>query len=193
LESARGSIVGASECLYAQRRSICKRFEPGLAPDFLSVLRTVELGLRAVVAPGAVGTMRPVRNAADEFRRKVRTVLRGITTLHRYRRLLNPWRHRSFAMRLWSHKVARWLAPLFLVITLVSSALLAPSSAFFAGVLIIHLVAMALAGLSGLGRLGQSLLVRVAAYVVVSNAAIGLAWLEFARGRRQELWSPSKR
>src|SRR5262245_30619173 len=37
-ESDVHSIVGASGCFYAQRRSLCTRFTDGMAPDFLSVL-----------------------------------------------------------------------------------------------------------------------------------------------------------
>ncbi|MDH4188018.1 MAG: glycosyltransferase family 2 protein, partial [Nitrospira sp.] len=46
LESKVHSIVGASGSFYAQRRALCVPFTEGLAPDFLSVLRTVEQGFR---------------------------------------------------------------------------------------------------------------------------------------------------
>ena len=62
LESEVGSIVGASGSFYAQRRSICRPFVEGLAPDFLSVLRTVEQGYRAVSDPFAVGAMTSVKD-----------------------------------------------------------------------------------------------------------------------------------
>ncbi len=41
LETQVHSIVGASGSFYAQRRAICRPFTEGMAPDFLSVLRTV--------------------------------------------------------------------------------------------------------------------------------------------------------
>ncbi len=50
-ESQVGSIVGASGSFYAQRRLVCSEFIEGLAPDFLSVLNTVEQGYRAVTEP----------------------------------------------------------------------------------------------------------------------------------------------
>ena len=68
---------------------------PNLAPDFWSVLRVVEQGYRAISEPTAVGSMTHVSSMTDEFTRKVRTLLRGITTLWRYAHLMNP-----FALRL---------------------------------------------------------------------------------------------
>src|SRR6185436_11813779 len=51
LESDVHSIVGASGSFYAQRRQLCHPFTEGMAPDFLSVLRTVEQGYRALTEP----------------------------------------------------------------------------------------------------------------------------------------------
>ncbi|MDP3597103.1 MAG: glycosyltransferase family 2 protein, partial [Nitrospirota bacterium] len=73
LESKVHSIVGASGSFYAQRRELCGPFLEGLAPDFLSVLRTVEQGFRAVSEPEAVGAMTSVKDSKQEFERKVRT------------------------------------------------------------------------------------------------------------------------
>ena len=65
LESRVHSIVGASGSFYAQRRSICQPFTEGMAPDFLSVLRTVEQGYRAVSEFSAVGAMTSVKGRSS--------------------------------------------------------------------------------------------------------------------------------
>src|SRR5262245_35470470 len=131
LESQLHSIVGASGSFYAMRRELCAPFIPGLAPDFLSVLCTVERGYRAVAEPGATGTMTELGDPQAEFNRKVRTILRGITTLAQYAHLLNPFRYGWFAFELFSHKLVRWLVPLFLALLLLSSAVLARVSYFY--------------------------------------------------------------
>ena len=69
--------------------------------------------------------MTSVKDPRQEFDRKVRTVLRGMTTLFEHPGLLNPLRAGVFAFELWSHKVLRWLAPVFLLGTLVSALALA--------------------------------------------------------------------
>ena len=194
LESDVHSIVGASGSFYAQRRALCSPFTEGMAPDFLSVLRTVQQGYRAVSEPAAVGEMSSVKDPRQEFERKVRTLLRGMTTLSAYESLLNPFRHSLFALALWSHKVLRWTVPFFLV-----AALLAPLArldrpffvlAFCAQV---AFYATAVIALAEWGNLHRTLPGRIALYFSSVNAAILAAWYRYSLGVRQELWTPSHR
>lgn len=194
LESRVHSIVGASGSFYAQRRSICQPFTEGMAPDFLSVLRTVEQGFRAVSEPAAVGSMTSVKNPRHEFERKVRTLIRGITTLIAYAHLLNPFRYGLFAGILFSHKVMRWTAPVFLIL-----ALLVPlgllSSPFYVAAFVAQVAfyACAWAALRGRAGLDRSIVGKAALYFSTVNAAALVAWIQYGRGVRQELWTPSQR
>lgn len=194
-ESVVSSIVGASGCFYAQRRALCDPFVPTLAPDFLSVLRTVEAGYRAISEPSATGTMSAVDRAGDEFSRKVRTLLRGMTTLARFPNLLNPLRNPVYAFELWSHKVLRWFVPIPLIAMLLASAVLAADSWLYRAMLGAQFCfyGAALIGLNGHGALARSLPAKAAVFFVVSNAAAAVAWFKFALGERQELWTPSRR
>jgi cellulose synthase/poly-beta-1,6-N-acetylglucosamine synthase-like glycosyltransferase len=194
LESDVHSIVGASGSFYAQRRQLCHPFTEGMAPDFLSVLRTVEQGYRALTEPKAVGVMTSVKNPKQEFDRKVRTLLRGMTALFAYPALLNPFRYPAFAFALWSHKVLRWTVPFFLV-----AALLAPLPLLdrpfylvvFVGQLSFYIGA--LAALAERGGIHRSLPGRIALHFSSVNAAILTAWYRYWTGVRQELWTPSQR
>jgi cellulose synthase/poly-beta-1,6-N-acetylglucosamine synthase-like glycosyltransferase len=193
-ESSVGSIVGASGSIYAQRRELCPDFAEGMAPDFLSVLRTVEAGYRAVSEPGARGDMSALDDHAGEFRRKVRTLIRGMTVLGAHPQLLNPFRTGRFAFVLLSHKAMRWAVPLFLGMMLVGNLALLDNR-FYAAVAVPHalfylLGMLSLAGVPGIGRW---LPARIAGYFVVVNSAVAVAWWQFLRGRRQEIWSPSRR
>ena len=196
LESAIHSIVGASGSFYAQRRALCSPFTEGMAPDFLSVLRTVAQGARAVSQPTAAGAMTSVKDPRHEFDRKVRTLIRGMTALFAYPSLLNPFRFGFFAFALWSHKILRWTVPFFLVGMLASSFALALAGSpyfalVFASQLLFYLVA--LAALGELGQFHRSLAGKVALYFSSVNLAILAAWLRYGRGVRQELWTPSNR
>ena len=194
LESRLHSIVGASGCFYAQRRAICDPFTEGMAPDFLSVLRAVEHGYRARTEPDAVGVMSSVKDPRDEFDRKVRTLIRGMTTLFAHPRLLNPFRFGMFAFALWSHKVLRWTVPFFLLTAFLSSLLMldrtwyamvfAAQVAFYAG---------ALLALAQWGGWHRSLAGKITLYFSTANAAILAAWYRYGRGVRQEVWTPSQR
>jgi cellulose synthase/poly-beta-1,6-N-acetylglucosamine synthase-like glycosyltransferase len=194
LESQVHSIVGASGSFYAQRRHLCAPFKPGLAPDFYSALYTVERGYRAISQEDAVGSMTALDDPRDEFTRKVRTILRGITTLARHLSLLNPFRYGFFAVEVLSHKLARWLVPFFLLAILASSALLAVGSPFY---LVLFVAQVAFYGLAALGlvlpAVARSLPARIAVYFTAVNVATLTAWLKFASGTRQEIWAPSQR
>jgi Glycosyl transferase family 2 len=194
LESSVHSIVGASGSFYAQRRSLCAPFVDGMAPDFLSVLRTVEQGFRAVSEPSAVGTMTSVKDPGQEFERKVRTVLRGMTTLFGHAALLNPFRSGLFAFELWSHKLLRWMAPVFLLGMLVSALLLAGNLWYRAAFVVQGLFYLAaLASLRQWAGAHRSLPGKIALYFSSVNAAILAGWWLYGRGVRQELWTPSQR
>lgn len=194
-ETSLASIVGASGSFYAQRRHLCKPFDAGLAPDFVSVLRTVESGFRAVSESTAVGTMLASTDPRDEFRRKVRTILRGITTLALHARLLNPWKFGWFAFALLSHKVARWLVPFLLLLLIASSGVLVNNGWFYriAFILQVAFYALALSSIYGGSQIGGTLPAKISVYFTTANAATLTAWCKFAVGVRQELWSPTKR
>jgi cellulose synthase/poly-beta-1,6-N-acetylglucosamine synthase-like glycosyltransferase len=194
LESRVHSIVGASGSFYAQRRSICQPFTEGMAPDFLSVLRTVEQGYRAVSEFSAVGAMTSVKDPRQEFERKVRTLIRGMTTLFAHAHLLNPLRYGWFAFALASHKVMRWMAPFFLGLALVTALALVDSPWYLAAFLVQVLFYLgAVAALWKWGGIDRSFPGKVALYFSTVNAAIVAAWFKYCRGVRQELWTPSQR
>lgn len=195
LESELGSIVGASGSFYAQRKPLCDQFIPNAAPDFLSVLLTVSRGYRALTCPSARGRMSALTSVGEEFRRKVRTILRGVTTLMNHARLMNPVRHGLFAFELLSHKLMRWLVPFFLIGMLVSSAVLAPSSPFYAGLWVGQALFYGLAALAVFGppAAGRSIVARIAVYFTTVNLATLMAWVKFFTGVRQEIWAPTRR
>jgi hypothetical protein len=124
----------------------------------------------------------------------VRTLIRGLTTLFAYGHLLNPFRYGMFAFVLGSHKVMRWLAPVFLLV-----ALLTPLALLDRPFYLVALVAQvgfylcAWAALQQWGGLHRSLAGKIALYFSTVNMAALVAWVQYARGVRQELWTPSQR
>lgn len=193
-ESAIGSIVGASGSFYAQRVEICRDFEEGLAPDFLSVLNTVAAGYRAITEPAARGHMKAVKSSGQEFQRKVRTLLRGMTALFDRSGMLNPLRYGLFSFFLISHKLMRWLVPLFLLLTLLSSVFLL-DHVFYLLMFIAQLLFYGLAALASpaASPLHNTIVGKIPLFFVMVNIAIAAAWIRYLRGDRQELWTPSQR
>jgi hypothetical protein len=193
-EARLHSIAGASGCFYGMRRSICRPFRPGMAPDFLSVLDTVRAGHRAVCEPAARGSMTATGSQRAEFSRKARTFLRGLTALFGNAALLIPVRHPKYSFILWSHKLLRWLGPVSLAGCLVSAFALRGQpfyAVMFYGQLAFY--AMAIAALALPQSVGRFSLARLSGFFVLVNAAAGQALLQWLAGVRQEVWEPTRR
>lgn len=193
LESKIDSIVGASGCFYAQRRHLIKSFPSGRAPDFYSVLKTVEAGFRAVTEPSAQGVMKHVPSMKNEFQRKTRTLLRGITTLFSFPHLFDPRKFLVFSFFLWSHKIARWLCGFAQLGMLVSNIFL--FSTFWAVILMLQVIfyGLALSGYLRFKTSSISFLERIPLFFCVANFAAIHAFIMYFLGVRIEIWSPSKR
>ncbi len=112
LETRAGGIVGASGCFYAMRSHLHSlRIPAPLSRDFAAPLSARERGYRSVAVADAACLVPRTTSLRTEYRRKVRTIARGIATLHYKAGLLNPFRYPLFAWMLTSHKVCRWGVP----------------------------------------------------------------------------------
>jgi cellulose synthase/poly-beta-1,6-N-acetylglucosamine synthase-like glycosyltransferase len=196
LETRVGSIIGASGCFYAIRRSIVDAsFPEALSRDFASPLRARKLGFRTVSVDDAVCLVSRTTSLEKEFTRKVRTMARGLETLWYKRELLNPIRYGSFAWMLWSHKLCRWLVHLTLPLALVGLSMLAPASPV-ATTLLVGSAAVLAVGTFALrwpqGRKAPRL-VAMAGFFVAVNVAGLLAWIKALRGERNPTWEPTRR
>lgn len=193
-EARLHSIAGASGCFYAQRRSLCRPFLAGMAPDFLSVLVTARSGYRSLAEPRARGSMTSTSSQKAEFQRKVRTFLRGITALMGNAVLLNPFAHPRMSFILWSHKALRWLGPVAMLLCLAASIALREQP-FYGLALwcqgIAYAAAVAGWVLPDLAR--RVSLVRLAGFFLLVNVAALQAAALWAIGRRIETWEPTRR
>jgi hypothetical protein len=194
LESDVHSLVGLSGSFFAARREVLRDFSDRLPSDFRTALVSVRMGYRAVIDPEARGYYADLSAGGGELQRKVRTVVRGLTTLYEERGILNPFRHGLFAWEVFSHKVVRWTVPLAMVLALATSAWLAPRSVFFAAVLGIQAAGYAYAALAAhVPALSRNPLGRLLPYLLQVNVSIVIAWYRFLRGDRVVFWKPTVR
>jgi cellulose synthase/poly-beta-1,6-N-acetylglucosamine synthase-like glycosyltransferase len=191
-ESRVGSLIGASGCLYAVRRSAYKPFYPEACSDFMIATKMVEQGLRAIYEPDAVCTEETNRKADKELKMRVRVIAQTLNDLWRHRSMMKPWRSGFYAAQLISHKVMRYAVPLFLMAMIAASVLLAAHSFIFALVLsaqvLFYLSALAAWLLERLGVRSRTL--ALPEYFVLSNLASLIAGLQFLRGERYAHWEP---
>jgi len=196
LETRVGGIVGASGCFYAIRRALHQIPLPDhLSRDFASALLTREAGFRAVSVPRAICYVPRTTSLRKEFRRKVRTIARGMDTLWHKRVLLNPFRFGSFSWMLFSHKVCRWALPWLGAMGILSLGFLAPTHAW---ALILALLALGMLVVAWLGWLRadhprQFRVFSVPAYLVLGNLAALVAFLRVLGGDRNATWEPTRR
>lgn len=196
LETRAGSIVGASGCFMAIRRTLFDQLFPeALSRDFASPLLARRAGFRAVSVPEALALVPRARSLQVEFRRKTRTMARGIETLWYLRPLMNPWKYGRFAWMLWSHKAARWLVFLTAPLGLAGLVLLAPASSLARYLLLLTAAGSGLGGLAFLWPEGRPIPRFLASmgYLVGSGVAAILAWGKALRGERNPIWEPTRR
>lgn len=196
LETRAGSIVGASGCFYGIRREIYdSAFPAELSRDFASALMARENGYRAVSVDDAICYVPRTKSLDSEFRRKIRTMARGLETMWFKRHLMNPLRHGFFAFALLSHKLARWLVYATLPLAVIGLALLAPSSRLAAALLTLTILTT-LVGLLPLWWPSEREVPRPLAllgFVVASNIAGVAAWLRVLRREHTAFWEPTRR
>jgi cellulose synthase/poly-beta-1,6-N-acetylglucosamine synthase-like glycosyltransferase len=191
-ESRACSLIGASGCLYAVRRAAYVPLYPEACSDFLIATKMVEQGLRAVYEPLAVCTEETNRQADKELRMRVRVITQTFTDLWRHRAMMNPLRSGFYAVQLFSHKVMRYMVPLFLIAILAVSFALAPGSLFYTVALVAQL-SLYLAALAGRLLEKSGVRVRLLAapqYFVLANLASLFAFYQFLRGERYARWEP---
>jgi cellulose synthase/poly-beta-1,6-N-acetylglucosamine synthase-like glycosyltransferase len=196
LETELSGIVGASGCFYAIRIDLHRKpLPPALSRDFASALITHENGYRAVSADDATCLVPRTASLHKEYRRKVRTIARGMQTLAHKRHLLNPFRHGVFAWMLFSHKVCRWLVPWAGIVALVGLFLAADDSVIAAGLFGAAVVGLVLAAIGWMLAERRPLprLLSIPAYLVAGNAAAIHATFRAMKGAELGVWEPTRR
>ena len=194
LESRLAGLVGLSGSFFAVRRSICDEWRTDVPSDFTVALTCARRGLRAVSDPAVIGIYANLRNTADEYARKRRTILRGMAGLSAAREVLNPVAFGGFSWQVWSHKVLRWAVPWFLLLLFLSSCVLARGGGVPLVLLAGQAVGYGLAALASFSAAIQRLaLARFAYYFCQVNLAMAEACLRFLRGERVVTWEPSRR
>jgi cellulose synthase/poly-beta-1,6-N-acetylglucosamine synthase-like glycosyltransferase len=195
-ESRVAGIVGASGCFYAIRADLHRNQVPeGLSRDFAAALVAREHGYRSVSVPAAICFVPRTATLRSEFRRKVRTMTRGMQTLLYKRQLLNPVRFGWFAWMLLSHKVFRWLTPWAAVLAGAALGVLSLSMPWVRwplGGVALMVVAAGAGWVWPVSRAAPRL-VTIPAYLVSGNAAALLASIGALRGQRHATWEPTRR
>ena len=191
LESASGSVVGATVALYAARCSLLAPIPAEtILDDVLLPLQVARQGARVIFDGRARAWDDPDLGAEREFRRKVRTLTGNYQLLQ-----IAPWvlsGANPLRFRFVSHKLLRLVVPFALAVLLVTSAAIPAPLYRAAFALQLAFYALSLFALSNhaLSNQPRGVLRRVAnaalALIVLNTAAV-VAFANFVTGRK-EVW-----
>jgi cellulose synthase/poly-beta-1,6-N-acetylglucosamine synthase-like glycosyltransferase len=183
LESASGSVVGATGAFYAVRRELVHPAPAEtLLDDVYIPMEVVRAGKRVVFEPQAHAWDVPDLGADREFARKVRTLSGNYQLLQ-----LQPWLLTSanpIRFEFFSHKILRLMVPFALWAALLTSGWVARPFYRSAFVLQLGLYALSLVGLAGIKMGPVARATDTAFTFVVLNTAAAVAFAKFVTGRK---------
>ena len=183
LESASGSVVGATGALYAVRRHLLAPVPPETILDDVYIpMNVVRQGFRVIFDARARAWDAPNLGATREFARKVRTLSGNYQLIQ-----LAPWLLRSsnpLRFEFVCHKLLRLTVPFALAIALVSSAFLQGPIYRLALILQLGFYALSLLGIAQFRRGPVAKLADAAFTFVVLNTAAAVAFANFVTGKK---------
>jgi cellulose synthase/poly-beta-1,6-N-acetylglucosamine synthase-like glycosyltransferase len=184
------TLSGCCGCIYSVRRSVYTDLAPDIISDLVQPLWVIQQGYKVVFEDRALAYEETTESTPEEFSMRVRVITRGMRGLLSVPRLLKPWKYPWIALQLFSHKILRWLIPLFLLVLLAAAAVLY-NQPFFRAFLLLQLFFYGLALLQlavPMHRWWKPL--GVPLYFCTLNAAAMLGVIELVRGRKYVVWQP---
>ena len=193
MESDLGIVPTINGGIFAIRRELYERLPANaVTEDQVLGMKIMVGGHRCVFADGARAFER-ISDWSGELRRRIRISAGNFQSLFLVPGILHPrcgWV--SFAF--FSHKLLRWLVPLFLVGMLLSNLLLA-GRIFYGGTMAFQVLFYAI-GLIGaiLPKLsGMLKILAIPKYFIAMNFAILVGLARFLLGRQRVTWAKAKR
>lgn len=190
LESSLESVLVANGSIFAIRRGLFPELYPEVANDFQI---PIEIGARrygVIYEPEAVAFERSTIFWQEEFHRKVRIIVRGLTGYSRLRKKLRGFRGWQF----FSHKLLRWAIGPILTLTFLSNVILMRDSVFYTVTMMLQLF-LYLAAING-WRVRKtrkpSPLFYLPFYFTMVNLAAVSAIAKFMSGERQRVWDKAE-
>ncbi len=194
LESNRAGLIGLSGSFFSARAKICKEWDIASPSDFNTALNCAKSGLISISSPDVIGIYQDVKDPSLEYRRKTRTIIRGITAISRHLEVLNPFIFGMFSFQVWSHKIMRWLVPWFLFGTAFFSLTIMNIHWFYLLAVILQVLFYILVLIGQFIKSARELsIIKIPYFFMQVNTAILHASLQFIFGKRVTVWQPSKR
>jgi cellulose synthase/poly-beta-1,6-N-acetylglucosamine synthase-like glycosyltransferase len=170
-------------------RSAYEPLPRDIISDLVEPLKILEKGYRIAFEPEAVAHEVTEETPSEEFSMRVRVITRAMNGLAYVKSLLNPMKYPFVSFQLISHKVLRWLIPLFLVIIFVSNTMILDNNfckLLFLGQVVFYLSALFAWVMEKCGRKVKLLFLPL--YFCIVNIASVRAMFNLIKGRKMAIW-----
>ena len=194
LESKTLSLVGANGSLFLIKRELFTQIHPSSVDDFERALIVRENRKTVKYYPEAKVTEYVSEKPTHEIKRKIRIISREWFALFRHVSLLNPFKHFSTFFILLSHKIIRWLLPIFSLLILFSNMALVNKNNFYYIVFVLQLTVYLL-GIIGFAlekNDKSSKITKLPTYWLSMNYSAFIALIKFILGNQQSTWKTQR-
>ncbi len=209
LESNLGYILGATGCIYSMRRDLYFPMNESylsdfLSPleiairslddDFLAPLRVYVNGVRSVMEPEAISYDTTSKSPGEEFGMRSRVMTRAIAGLVHMRVILNPFVFPKYSFQMFSHKILKWLIPVFMIIIFISNLLLLETTFYYITFqlqMLFYIFAI-LGFVMDKVKLPKVNIFFIPYYFCIANLAVLVGICKFVVGKRDKLWTPER-
>ncbi len=188
-----GAMMGPFGGCYALRKNYFSQVPSNfLVDDFYINMKVLEKGGKCINEIHAQVTEDVSNNLHDEFRRKVRIATGNFQNLFKFFHLLFRFNGISFCF--FSHKVLRWLGPIFIIVAYGSTIFLLNIEMykrFFILQNVFYLIPLLDFILKKIGI--HFALFRFVTHLLAMNLALLLGLRKFLQGVETSVWQPTKR
>ena len=187
------SLSGVSGCIYALRKDLFVPLPSDIISDFIEPMKIIEKGFRVVYEPEAIAFERTKAEAFDEFSMRVRVISRGMAGMVYMKSILNPIKFGLVSFQIISHKIFRWLVPVFMLLLFISNAFLLQET-FFKFFFFFQVVFYCL------GALGYAIdvcykkksILSLPQYFIIVNLAAFISLIKTLQGRKIVTWETKR-
>ena len=191
-----GMMMGVFGGCFAIRSNLVRKVPTNfITDDFFITMSVLDASKKCISNPSAICTESIPNKIHEEFRRKTRISSGNFQNLIKFKHFLytKPLT-RCFAFM--SHKVIRWVGPMFMIFSLFSSFVLAFTSSFFYFSCLF--LCLLLIGIPLLDILLEKInihikIVRNIRYFVSMNIALFIGFIKYYKGIKTSSWEPPSR
>lgn len=195
LETQVGSIIGVDGGIDAVRKVLYEPMNPAMLPDFILPLKVTEKGYRVIYEPEAILKEVSLDNTKDEFKMRVRVILRSLHALWHMKHILNPFKFKVFAWQLFSHKLLRYFVWLFMLSAFILNILLHNYGQIYRLMLYPQIIFYLLVVIGYIFEKKNKKINRLtytAYYFFLVNLSSAVAFFKFLKGENTVIWQPRK-